>query len=63
MFKDVGDLLIGAALTGADLANLLKKFVEVVLTKAAAILQHLVVDDKALHDELPESVRSQMRNE
>jgi len=57
LFENVGDLLVGPPFTGANLPNLLQKFIEVVPAKGAAIFEHLVVENKALHHELPERIR------
>ena len=45
---DVGDLLVEATLTGADLTNALQQFIEVILAKLLALFQALVVHHEAL---------------
>jgi hypothetical protein len=50
---DVGDLLINAALAGADFPYALEQFVEIVLAEGVfALLEPLVVHDESLDDEL-----------
>ena len=57
LLVDVGDLEVEAPLAGADLADALEQFVEVVLAEARALLEPFVVEHEALDDELPERLR------
>ena len=54
LLKDIGNLLIGAALAGADLPNALEQLVEVIFSEGTAVFQHFVVEHKALLDVLPQ---------
>jgi hypothetical protein len=49
---DVGDLEAEATLAGADLADALQQFVEVVLAETRALLEALVVEHEAFDDEV-----------
>lgn len=48
LFKDIRNFLIGPPLTGTNFPNPFQKFVKVIPAKGAAVLHHLIVENKAL---------------
>ena len=52
LLKHIGNLLVGAALAGADLTDALEQFIKVVPTKGLAVFEHVIVEYKAFLDVL-----------
>ena len=52
LLKHIGNLLVGAALAGADLADALEQFIKVVPTKGLTVFEHIIVEYKAFLDVL-----------
>ena len=48
LLKHIGNLLVGSAFAGTNLADAFQQLVEIVFTKRLSVFQHVVVQHKAL---------------